>query len=163
MIFGFDKVWAPYLRDIDIKSNEWPWDEDFWKDDVKKYIIKMWMETTVNEQQTTLKKPIGFIAYRFVNIKDLIEKGLEGKGTVIHILKLAVYPKHRNKGIGTKLLENVELISKSQDVKVLITILHEDDKEGREWLLKRGFLGQTLHPEMFPDSCDGYSFAKEIG
>jgi len=156
MIQGYDKVWSRYLYDIDIKSNEWPWSEEYWRDEVKKYNIKMWMEIEPN------KKPLGFIAYRFVNIKDVIEIELEEKGTVIHLLKLAVHPDYKNKGIGTKLLENVEKIAKLQDVKILVTILHEDDKEGREWLLKRGFLARTLRLGAFPDGCDGYSFVKEL-
>ncbi len=156
MIQGYDTVWSPYLRDIDIKSNEWPWDESHWKGEVKKYIIKMWMEIGPP------KKPLGFVAYRFVNIKNLIERNLEEKGTVIHLLKLAVHPNYRNKGVGTTLLENVEKIAKLQDVKILVAILHEDDKDGRNWLIKRGFLAQTLLVSRFPDGCDGYSFIKEL-
>ena len=157
MIQGYDLVWTPYLRDIDIKSNEWPWVEEHWKDEVKKYIIKMWMEPVPNGSS---RKPLGFVAYRFMNIKDLIER--EERGTVIHLLKLAVHPNHRNRGIGTTLLENVEKIAKFQDVKILVVILHEDDKDGRDWLIKRGFLSRTLLVSRFPDGQDGYSFVKEL-
>jgi len=153
MLQGYDTVWSTYLHDIDIKSNEWPWDEEHWKDEVKKYIIKMWMEPVAP------RKPLGFVAYRFINIKDLL--GVES-GTVIHLLKLAVHPDHRNRGIGTMLLANVETIAKPQDVKVLVSILHEDDVEGRAWLIKQGFLARTLLVSRFPDGRDGYSFIKEL-
>jgi len=161
MILPFAIIWKPWLKDIDIKSCEWPWCEDYWKDDVKKNIIKMWMGG-----EPTKRLPLGFVAYRFVNIKDLIEKdlgeNLKEKGTVVHVSKLAVHPKYRNQGIGTKLLENAEAAVKLQDAKLLVMILHEEDDEGRGWLIRRGFVAQTLHKEMFPDGRDGYSFAKEL-
>jgi ribosomal protein S18 acetylase RimI-like enzyme len=155
MIISFNKSWTSHLKNIDIKSYYWPWDDEYWlSDQLNKSVIKMWVEPTP-------LPPFGFIAYRFINVKDIIKTG-EIQGTVIHISKLAVHPNHRNKGIGTKLLENIEATAKLQSVNVLTVILYEENNDGIKWLLKRGFKGHGLHPEVFPDGRDGYSFCKVL-
>ena len=158
MILGYDKFWSSYLEDIDIKSHEWPWTHDYWANEVKKNIVKMWIDGEEGEQV-----PQGFVAYRFVNVKDLIETGeWQGEETVIHILKLVVRPNWRNKGIGTRLLEDVEAAAKLQNVGTLAVILYEENDYGRMWLMNHGFASCILHKKLYPDGRDGYTFFKVV-
>jgi len=157
MILGFDNFWVHYLKDIDIKTNEWPWTDEYWENEAKKNIIKTWLEK--DDDGKGAKTPRGFVAYRFVSLRTLIGKGQE---TIIHILKLAVHPSWRNRGIGIKLLESVEVAAKLQNVNSLAIILHEEYVESREWLVNRDFKAVKLHKSVFPDGRDGYSFFKEV-
>ena len=149
---GTGKFLVSHLKDIDIKSYEFPWCDDYWKNEAEKSTLKLCMRSGI---------PRGFIAYRFVNVKDIMESE-DMEGTVIHILKLAVHPSWRNKGIGTELLKYIERAAKLQKVIILVMILHEENSEGRNWILKQGFIGYSLHTELFSDARDGYGFIKRI-
>lgn len=162
MILAYDKFWAHYLEDIDIKSDEWPWTSDFWVSETKRNLIKMWLEKDDAASQKIAKTPRGFIAYRFVSIRDLVDMGEDIAGVIIHIEKLAVHPDWRGKGIGGKLLESVETAAKLQNVNILAVILHEENDTGRNWLMGRGFIACKLHRKFFPDGRDGYSFTKML-
>ncbi len=164
MILSYDKFWAKYLEDIDIKSYEWPWTGDFWAGEVKKYSVKIWMEESSEPLvvKSCEKTPHGFVVYRFINVRDLMDIEKDIKDTIIYIEKLAVHPDWRNKGVGKKLLESVESAAKLQSVSVLVIFLHEENDVGRKWLLKHGFEVCKLHPKQFPDGRDAYSFMKVI-
>ena len=96
---------------------------------------------------------------RFVNIRDLIE---DLEGSVVHIPKLAVHPSWRKRGIGSALLSSTEAIAKLQNVKMLVTFVHEENSSGINWLCKRGFTGHNVHAGRSPDGRDSYSFVKVL-
>lgn len=152
MITGPGTFLLHYLKNIDIKSYEFPWDDEYWNSEAEKSILKLWMKDG---------KPYGFTAYRFVNVKNILKSG-DIEGTIVHILKLAVHPDWRNKGIGAALLRNIEEAARLQKVVILVIILHEENSEGRDWIIKRGFKGNSLHLELFPDGRDGYGFLKRL-
>ena len=144
-----------YLKDIDIKCFEHPWNDEYWEKEIQKSLIKLWVDNN-------LKIPRGFAAYRFINIRDLIKSTKEVTGTVIHLLKLAVHPGWKRQGIGTKLLKTVEESAKLQKVVFIATIIHEENREGIDWLTKRKFVGYGVHRKMYPDERDGFGFLKRI-
>ncbi len=150
MIKGLNAFWIDHIKNIDIKSDEWPWSDEQWINELPKYITKVWMDPDV---------PRGFMVYRFVNLRDLV-KGLEG--SVIYIPKLAVHPSWRNRGIGSELLLNIEAMAKLQDVKMLTLFIHEENSLGINWLRKQGFKACKVHSGLSPDGRDSYSFTKVI-
>lgn len=152
MIIGLNALWLKWIKAIDIKSYEWPWDDDQWVSELPKNIIKMWMDP---------ETPRGFMIYRFMDIRDLIPK-LEG--SVVHISKLAVHPNFRNQGIGAALLADLVTTAKLQKVTRLVVFLHEENEIGIRWTTndRRGFKAHGVHRELFPDKRDGYGFIKEL-
>ncbi len=150
MITGLNTFWIDHVKNIDIKSNEWPWSDEDWIDKIPKCITKVWMDPDV---------PRGFMMYRFVNLRDLVE-GLSGSAVLIS--KLAVHPSWRNRGIGSELLLNLETAAKLQNVGYLILFVHEENVLGINWLRKQGFKAHRIHPGLSPDGRDSYSFMKEL-
>lgn len=147
-----DNLNLNFLKDIDIKSYEYPWDDVEWKTELEVSVLKIWTDG----------KPRGFTAYRFMSVGSVLGTEEEIKGVVIHILKLAIHPEWRNKGIGTELLKNIEAAAKHQEVDFLVKILHEENKDGRDWLLKKDFVGFSVLKNIFPQARDGFSFIKRV-
>jgi len=151
MLVSFNSLWLPTIKNIDIKSHEWPWCDDRWAEELPKNITKMWMDPEV---------PRGFSCYRFMGFKDLIS---ELDGNIIHISKLAVRPNFRGKGIGSSLLENIIVTGRIQKVKALVILVHEENDLGIKWIGKRGFKAHSVRLGAYPDERDGYSFILDLG
>lgn len=150
MIKGLNAFWIDHIKNIDIKSDEWPWSDEQWIAELPKCITKIWMDPDV---------PRGFMVYRFVNLRDLV-KDLDG--AAIHISKLAVHPGWRRHGIGSDLLVNLEASAKVRKVKALTLFIHEENSLGINWVCKQGFKAHGVHPDLFPDNRDSYSFMKVL-
>lgn len=150
MLASFNSLWLPTIKNIDIKSHEWPWCDERWAAELPKNITKMWMDPEV---------PRGFSCFRFMSLKDLIS---ELNGNIIHVSKLAVHPGFRNKGVGSQLMNDLEAIGRIQRVKSLVIFIHEENDLGIEWISKRGFKAHRVHSGIYPDGRDGYSFMKGL-
>jgi len=138
MIGNYNTLWLQYLKDIDVKSYDYPWLDIDW-DDIKKWIIKVWMF----EDQ-----PRGFIAYRFVDPEKIL------------IAKLAVHPSFRRHHGGEELLQEMEVVSKFSGVKYVTALLHEDN-DFKDWAVKQGFKAIHIEYCAFPHG-DGYFFQKVL-
>lgn len=150
ILSNLNEAWLPYLKDIDIKTFAWPYSDEFWEEEIKTCILRVWLDGKV---------PRGFVVFRFTTEFH----GEKFDKPVLHIRKLVVHPSWREKGIGLKLLENLEATAKMQGTKLIVIRVHEENESGRNWLVKRGFKAKGLHREVYLDGRDGYSFHKVIG
>jgi len=152
MLVSFNSLWLPTIKNIDIKSHEWPWCDDRWAEELPRNITKVWLDPEV---------PRGFSCYRFMGFKELIS---ELDGNIIHISRLGVHPSFRGKGIGSSLLENIVITGRIQKVKALVIFIHEENDLGIDWISdpKRGFKAHRVHKEAYPDGRDGYSFTRSL-
>lgn len=140
-----------WLMDIDIKSYEYPWSIEQWKKlaDGLQYVILVALVKNV---------PVGFVAY------DRTQGEVE-------ILRIAVKPSYRRKGIGTKLLYTVEKGAGTLNrIRIVVPEIqcfpgHEDDVS--QWLLKRGYVAVPPilknHFQFCGNNIDGFTFIKEQG
>lgn len=128
MIIKDVKPYIGQLQLIDIKSYECPWFDEAWK--------------TVDSYQWGLFTDYS-IVYGFYCYCPDDER--------VFLSKLAVRPKNRGQGIGSKLMESLIIETTG---KKLITILHEENKY-LGWAKLWGWRCTGVHRELFPDGRDG--------
>lgn len=138
MINAFDPATVDYLFHIDIRSYEWPWVAEAWKD-LDGYFIRTYSLKNI---------PRGYIAYKIGN-------------NSLEVSKLCVNPTFRRIGIGSALMkELVAQAIKLQKNKLCMTI-HEHCKF-LDWLTKRGWEAVSIVQGIFPDGSDGYLFERGV-
>ena len=138
------------LVDIDLKSYDYPWAVDKWRE--------LAADTTCDILIASLRvEPIGMCVWQ------TSPDGKEGE-----LLRLAVKPVYRECGIGSLLLATVELEVREKGLEKLVIIVpevkcfpgHPDDVS--QWLLVRRYRAGTPilkdHFSMYGSRCDGFKF-----
>lgn len=138
-ILPFRPDWLVHIKDVDVKSCDWPWCDEQWAD-ISKYIIRTWWDSGI------LK---GFSAFQF-NTKGFIP-----------ISKLAIYPKYQNESGEAMLLEDIEKIAKKHSVPELRITIWEHDGYRLKMLRTNGFKAIGLRGK-YPDGSDGYEFRRFV-
>jgi GNAT superfamily N-acetyltransferase len=141
MTNNFQPFWLRYLKDIDVKSYEYPWLNEW--DSLSKYVIK-----GVIRQEDDDFRVVGFYAVK--------------PGVICVINKLAVRPAFRKQGIGTELLADIEERCVGWKLGTIETVLHEENVTGINWAASNGFTAVGMEIEMFPDGRDGIIMGKEL-
>lgn len=140
-----------YLKDIDLKSYHYPWGGDKWKLlDEKDHSVCLAIEAL---------KPVGFVIWK-------------GEKALDCILRLAVKPQNRGRGIGTMLLDRVFSAARVKRFREISTVVpeihclpgHPDDVS--QWLLAYGFLARPPiikeYAQMYGELVDGFQFFCEV-
>jgi ribosomal protein S18 acetylase RimI-like enzyme len=141
MTNNFQPFWTPYLKDIDVKSYDYPWLDEW--NALSKYILN-----GVIRQEGDDFRVVGFYAVK------------PGVTCVIH--KLAVRPAFRKQGIGTELLADIEERCAGWKLGTMEVVLHEENDLGINWAQSQGFKAVGMEIEMFPDGRDGIIMGKEL-
>lgn len=142
--------WLPYIKDIDIKSNEWPWDDETWET-ANKYIVRSYIEDIFSPDSSIIIRTEirGFFVCKIIP-------------NAVLILKLAVHPNAKNRGVGTALLMDVIRIAQRRKLKMVCVTIHEENTSGIKWISEKGFKGAEIVRATYPDGRDGYTFYKEM-
>jgi ribosomal protein S18 acetylase RimI-like enzyme len=140
MITEFKSFWAPYLKDIDVKSYEYPWLDEWGQ--LNRYVIRGAIRQDGKD----------FRVVAFYAVKP---------GVVCTIHKLAVRPHFRGQGIGKELLADLEKSCKEWGVS-MEALLHEENVYGLNWARRQGFTAIGIKPRYFPDERDGIVLRKEL-
>lgn len=144
-----------YLKDIDLKSYQYPWG------------IEEWRQLQSNEGMrafvaTQLVEPVGFAI-----LLDKPEK------QELEILKLGVKSGSREQGAGTQLLCFAEEAALDDGLRKMSLVVpeikclpgHPDDVS--QWLLRHGYRAEVPilkeHFRMYGQWVDGFRFAKQVG
>ena len=105
----------------------------------------------INDEEYESKWPEGIYL-----IKVFLRFAVEGfyilKGN--EIVRLMVGKEFRNKGVGSKLLKDI-------DKKILEITINEEDEQALNWLQKKGFLGVGLKSRYY-GKRDGYVLRREL-
>jgi len=145
-----------YVRDIDLKSYQYPWDYDQWKV-VGESKTHHWC-VAIKEAQ-----PIGFAVW---------EDSPKGYADAVKLLRLGVKPAYRGLGAGMQLLDYVLDYAEDSSFKRFLTIVpeiyclpgHPDDVS--EWLLHRGLHAVPPivkeHAYMYGEWVDGFIFTTSL-
>jgi ribosomal protein S18 acetylase RimI-like enzyme len=137
----FQPFWTPYLKDIDVKSYEYPW-LDEWST-LSRYVIN-----GVIRPEGEDFRVVGFYAIK--------------PGVVCEIHKLAVRPAFRQQEIGKNLLADIEAQCEKWKLNYMEATLHEENTLGIKWAGLQGFKAVGIEVEMFPDGRDGILLRKEL-
>lgn len=137
MIRPIQPGWVPYLKDIDIKSYEYPWLEEWTQ--LNSYVIR----GAIRQD-----KVVAFYAVK--------------PGVTCMIHKLAVRPNFRGQGVGKELLSYLEKECEEWKLKVIEALLHEENVNGLNWAHRQGFKAVGIKLRYFPDDRDGIELRKEL-
>jgi ribosomal protein S18 acetylase RimI-like enzyme len=129
------------LKDIDVKSYEYPWLDEW--NSLSKYIINGLIRPDGEDFRV-----VGFYAVK------------PGVTCVIH--KLAVRSSFRKQGIGTELLKDIEERCVGWKLNCMEAVLHEENALGINWAVSHGFEAAEIKPELYPDGRDGILLRKEL-
>ncbi|HBL84746.1 MAG: hypothetical protein A2Y17_01850 [Clostridiales bacterium GWF2_38_85] len=102
--------------------------------------------------------PIGFIWYKH----DTGIEGVSFSGKYAHIIQYGLFEQYRNKGIGTKLLNEAINIIKSSGGECLYTDTYTENKDSMIFYLKRNFVPVTLLPGLNGINDDGQVFLYRV-
>jgi ribosomal protein S18 acetylase RimI-like enzyme len=86
-------------------------------------------------------EPIGYIFYKHDTGMD----GVNISGKDAHIIQFGLYEKHRNKGIGTKLLDEACKNIKDNEGECLYTDTYSKNNDSMIYYIKRGFIPIAYH------------------
>jgi ribosomal protein S18 acetylase RimI-like enzyme len=141
MIKPFQPFWPVYLKDIDIKSYDYPW-LDEWST-LSKYVVN-----GVIRQEGKDFRVVGFYAVK--------------PGEICTIHKLAVRPAFRQQEVGTELLNDIEKNCRKWKLGTMEATLHEENTLGLKWAGLKGFKAVGIEIEHYPDGRDGIILRKEL-
>lgn|SRR5574340_169139 len=136
-----------YILDIDLKCFEDPWDVDTWKEIIKNETYNMFIGT-----YKTL--PVGIVVW-----------------TNNIITRIGVKPSYRNNGVGTKLIQAMELAEMQKGTKSLTAFITESlccptcVLDVSKWFVRRGYRGTGIarNKGLFCGVCeDQYIFEKTL-
>ena len=82
------------------------------------------------------RKVVGFVS---VEINNKNDKLIEETIPVAYISDIVISPEFRNQGIGTKLLETVEIWAKNKDIRFLKLIVFSDNNNAKKIYSNFGF------------------------
>jgi GNAT superfamily N-acetyltransferase len=140
MINAFKPFWLPYLKDIDVKSYDYPWLDEW--NTLSQYVVN-----GAIRQEGKDFRVVGFYAVK------------PGVTCVIH--KLSVRPAFRQQGIGKELLKDIEERCVEWKLNYIEATLHEENALGITWAQRQGFKAVGLDGQ-FPDGRDGILLRKEL-
>ena len=127
-----------FLYHIDIKSFEWPWQLDAWKQ-INEYFIQAFYIKDV---------PRGYHIFQI------------GRSS-LEVSKLCVNPIFRRIGLGSALLRDlVRHAIRLQKTKLCMTV-HEDCQYFG-WLANRRWKATGIIKAVYPDGTDGFLFEREV-
>lgn len=89
--------------------------------------------------------------------------GLIEYGNIGHIISIAVHPRWRRKGIGSKLLMKIEEEFKRKNIKIFVLEVEVDNKPAISLYKKHGYRIIDVIKRYYPGGEDAYLMIKEDG
>jgi ribosomal protein S18 acetylase RimI-like enzyme len=138
------------LKDIDLRSNFYPLEED------------AWAYSVVDGHCANYGASIGKVMVGFV-LAEQIE--------TLMILRLCVRPNYRHHGVGTKLMDKMASLARDLHVSTMSIIIPEihclpgDPDDVSLWLKWRGFRATKILKDgfyMYGDKIDGFKFERKV-